>query len=77
MVSRTAVDAAADLEDDEYRPLFEEAIDDEDPWTRWKAVRSLADLGAEPSRERLVFAALDDDFRVRFEAIAALRGENS
>ena len=73
MVRRTAVDAAADLEDDEYRPLFETALTDADPWTRWRAVRAIADLGAGPSREPLMFAAVDEEFRVRFEAIAALR----
>ncbi len=73
MVRRTAVDAAADLEDEEYRPLFEAAAADPDPWTRWRAVRAIADLGAGPSREPLMFAAVDEDFRVRFEAIAALR----
>ncbi|MCJ7726683.1 MAG: NifU N-terminal domain-containing protein, partial [Acidimicrobiia bacterium] len=54
MVRRTAVDAAADREDDEYRPLFEAALDDPDPWTRWRAVRAIAELGAEPSREPLM-----------------------
>jgi len=73
MVRRTAIDAAADLEDDEYRPLFEAAIGDPDPWTRWRAVRAIAELGTEASREPLMFAAVDEDFRVRFEAIAALR----
>ncbi|MCB2223187.1 MAG: HEAT repeat domain-containing protein [Actinobacteria bacterium] len=73
MVRRTAVDAAADLEDDEYRPLFEAALRDPDPWTRWRAVRAIAELGVEASREPMMFATLDDDFRVRFEAIAALR----
>lgn len=73
MVRRTAVDAAADLEDEEYRALFEAALGDSDPWTRWRAVRALAELGAEASREPLLFAAVDEEFRVRFEAIAALR----
>ena len=73
LVRRTAIDAAADLENEEYRPLFEEALGDEDAWTRWKAVRALRDIGPGPSTERLVFAAVDEDFRVRFEAEAALR----
>lgn len=72
LVRRGAVDAAADLEDGEYRPLFESAIDDEDPGIRWRAVRAISDLGAGPSREALMFAAVDDDRRVRSEAIAAL-----
>ncbi|MBU1492843.1 MAG: HEAT repeat domain-containing protein [Actinobacteria bacterium] len=73
MVRRTALDAAADLEDETYRPLFEAAISDPDPWTRWRAVRAIAELGAAASREPLMFAAVDEEFRVRFEAIAALR----
>ena len=52
--------------------MFEAAIDDEDPWIRWRAVRAISDLGAGPSRETLMFAAVDDDSRVRSEAIAAL-----
>jgi hypothetical protein len=72
-VRRTAIDAAADLEDEEYRPLFEAAMRDADPWTRWRAVRAIAEIGAGPSSEPLLFAAVDEDFRVRFEAIAALR----
>jgi len=74
MVRRAAVDAAAGLHDEEYRLLFETAIDDGDPWTRWRAVRAIADMGAGPSREALMFAAVDEVSRVRFEAIAALRG---
>jgi HEAT repeat protein len=73
MVRRTALDAAADLEDGEYRPLFEKALDAADPWTRWRAVKAITDLGAGPSREVLMLAAVDEEFRVRFEAIAALR----
>jgi len=73
MVRRTAVDAAADLDDEEYRLLFETAIDDGDAWTRWRAVRAISDIGAGQSREALMFAAVDEVFRVRFEAIAALR----
>ena len=78
IVRRAAVDAAADLEQEAYRPLFEEALFDSDPWVRWRAVRALGDLGVEPSREKLVLAAVDDDFRVRFEAASALQdGEAS
>jgi len=74
MVRRSALDAAADLEDEEYRPLFEQAVGDGDAWSRWRAVRALTELGAAASSEVLMFAAVDEDFRVRFEAIAALRG---
>ena len=74
MVRRAAVDAAADLEDESYRPLFEEALLDADSWIRWRAVRAIGDLGADPSVDKLVLAAVDEDFRVRFEAAAALQG---
>jgi len=78
IVRRAAVDAAADLEQEVYRPLFEQALLDSDPWVRWRAVRALGDLGVEPSREALVLAAADEDFRVRFEAASALQtGEAS
>jgi hypothetical protein len=76
LVRRTAVDSAADLENEEFRPLFEDAaVHDEDSWIRWKSVRAIAELGAAPSEEPLILAAADEDFRVRFEANAALRGE--
>jgi hypothetical protein len=73
MVRRAAIDAAADLEDDEYRPLFEEAVFDADGWVRWRAVKAIRSLGPGPSTETLVLALADEDFRVRFEAEAALR----
>lgn len=73
LVRRAAVDAAADLESEDYRPLFEEALFDTDGWTRWRAVRAIADLGVEPSRDLVALAAADEDFRVRFEAAAAYR----
>ena len=74
LVRRTAVDSAADLESEEFRPLFDDAaVHDEDSWIRWKSVRALADLGASESEEALILAAADEDFRVRFEAAAALR----
>jgi hypothetical protein len=73
IVRRTAVDTAADEPDEHLRRLFETALGDGDPWTRWKAVRSLGELGVEPSR-RLVTALADDaDFQVRFEVARALR----
>lgn len=73
IVRRAAVDAAADLEDDEYRSMFEKAVADRDPWIRWRAVRAISVIGADPSRETLARASADADFRVRFEAEAALR----
>ena len=75
MVRRAAVDAAADREDDAYRPLFEEAAFDADAWTRWRAVKAIAALGIGPSEETMILATVDEDFRVRFEAAAALEGQ--
>ncbi|HSM01995.1 MAG TPA: HEAT repeat domain-containing protein [Acidimicrobiia bacterium] len=75
IVRRAAVDAAADLEDDEYRSLFEQAMFDEDAWTRWRSVRAIGDIGPGASRDSLVLAAADEDFRVRFEAASALKEE--
>jgi len=75
IVRRAAIDAAADLEDDAFRPLFEEALFDEDSWIRWRAVRAIAAIGVGPSRDLVALAAADEDFRVRFEAAAAFRGE--
>jgi len=72
-VRRTTVDAAADLEDESLRSLFEALAGDEDAWIRWKALRALGDLGAEPSRQVFETAAGDPDFQVRFEAGRALR----
>jgi hypothetical protein len=74
MVRRAAVDAAADLEDDEYRPLFEEAVFDADAWVRWRAVKAIRAIGPGPSEETLMLAAVDEDFRVRFEAVSTLEG---
>ena len=75
IVRRAAVDAAADVESEDYRPLFEQALDDDDAWTRWRAVRAIAEIGIGPSRDRLVLSAADEDFRVRFEAAATFRRE--
>jgi hypothetical protein len=75
IVRRAAVDAAADLADDAFRPLFEEALFDADPWIRWRSVRAIADIGVAPSRDLIALAAADEDFRVRFEAAAAFRSE--
>jgi hypothetical protein len=72
-VRRTAVDAAADVADEAFRPVFESALDDADPWTRWKAVRALSELGIGPSRNAVAAHGDDPDFQVRFEVAAALR----
>jgi HEAT repeat protein len=55
------------------RPLLERALDDRDAWTRWKALRGLVDLGIEPSRAAAAPLVTDADFRVRLEAVRALR----
>jgi hypothetical protein len=75
LVRRAAVDSAADLADDAYRPLFEEALFDTDSWIRWRAVRAIAEIGVAASRDLIALAAADEDFRVRFEAAAAFRSE--
>jgi hypothetical protein len=72
-VRRTAVDAAADAEDEAFRPVFESSLGDPDPWTRWKAVRALSELGIGPSRDAVAALADDPDFQVRFEVATALR----
>jgi HEAT repeat protein len=77
VVRRTALDAAADLENDVFRPLFEEAIFDRDAWIRWRAVRALADIGAKPSEEQIILATADEDFQVRLEANAVWRSIES
>lgn len=74
-VRRTALDAAADAEDEAFREVFEQALGDADPWMRWKAVRALGDLGAEPSRPALEARADDPEFRVRFEVSRVLRSD--
>jgi len=75
LVRRAAVDAAADLDGEGYRPLFEQALGDDDAWIRWRAVRAIADIGVGTSRDEIALAAADEDFRVRFEAAAAFRRE--
>lgn len=73
VVRRTAIDAAADTEEEHFRGLFETGLGDEDPWIRWKAVRSLGELGVEPSRGRIEALTDDPDFQVRFEVAKVLR----
>ena len=72
-VRRAAVDAMVDAGREELRPLLESALGDADAWVRWKALRGLAELGAEPSRDAIAPKADDPDFRVRLEAASALR----
>ncbi len=76
-VRRATVDAMVDTERAALRPLLERALDDTDPWIRWKALRGLVDLGVEPSRAAIAALATDADFRVRLEATSALRAPTS
>jgi HEAT repeat protein len=62
-----------DAERPALRPLLEQALDDADAWTRWKALRGLVDLGIEPSRAAVSRLIADPDFRVRLEATTAMR----
>lgn len=73
LVRRTTVDSAADSGREAFRELFEEALTDTDAWIRWKAVRSLGELGIEPSRIHLAQLAEDSDFQVRFEVARVLK----
>jgi hypothetical protein len=72
-VRRASVDAMVDAGRPGLRPLLERALHDRDPWTRWKALRGLVDLGIEASRGAATPLATDADFRVRLEAVRALR----
>jgi HEAT repeat protein len=72
-VRRTAVDAAADTEDERFRSLFEHLLADDDAWIRWKAIRSLGDLGLGNSRSLVEPLTDDPDFQVRFEIAKVLR----
>ncbi len=58
---------------EEQRPLLETALNDAAAWVRWKALRGLAQLGAAPSPLVIQPLTEDRDFRVRLEALAALR----
>jgi len=73
MVRRAVVDAMADSERPDLRPLLEHALRDPDAWTRWKAIRALVEIGIEPSRHVVAVLEADPDFRVRLETAAALR----
>lgn len=72
VVRRATVDAVAGVNREELRTLLERALADADAWTRWKALRGLADLGAGPSRAAVEARAGDPDFRVRLEAARML-----
>lgn len=73
LVRRAVIDAAADLELEPLRSLFERALRDEDPWIRWKAIKGLDAIGIESSSKAVSALADDEDFQVRFEAAAVLR----
>lgn len=72
-VRRAAVDAMVDAGREDLRLVLEIALGDSDAWVRWKALRGLAELGAEASRPTIAPLSGDPDFRVRLEAAAALR----
>jgi HEAT repeats/Scaffold protein Nfu/NifU N terminal len=67
-VRRSAIDTVVDADRETLRPLLERALDDSDPWVRWKALRGIARLGADASRAAVEAHAADPDFRVRLEA---------
>ncbi|MET0895533.1 MAG: HEAT repeat domain-containing protein [Acidimicrobiia bacterium] len=75
MVRRSVVDTVVDARREMLRPLLEQALDDSDAWVRWKALRGIAALGAEASREAVEAHAADPDFRVRLEASRALSND--
>jgi Scaffold protein Nfu/NifU N terminal len=72
-VRRATVDVMVDAEREGLRSLLEHALHDADPWTRWKALHGLVNLGVEPSRAAVAALDTDPDFRVRLEAAGALR----
>ena len=74
LVRRATIDAMVDVGREELRGLLEAALGDEDAWVRWKAVRGLSELGASTSQEAIEALLADPDFRVRQEAMGALRG---
>jgi hypothetical protein len=74
-VRRATLDAMVDAGRPALRALFERVLADADAWTRWKALRGLADLGVGPSREAVAALATDNDFRVRLEVARLLRGD--
>jgi HEAT repeat protein len=75
MVRRSVVDVVVDAGREALRPLLEQALDDSDAWVRWKALRGIAALGADPSRRAVEAHAADPDFRVRLEAARMLSND--
>jgi hypothetical protein len=73
IVRRTVVDAAVDLETEAVRALLERALEDQDDWIRWKAVKGISDIGLGSSAPAVEALRDDADFQVRFEVAAALR----
>lgn len=73
IVRRAAIDAGAETADASLRDLFESALEDGDGWIRWKAVRTLGEIGVGPSRAAVAALENDTDFQVRFEVARALR----
>ena len=71
-VRRATVDAMVDTRRAALRPLLERALRDTDPWTRWKALKGLVDLGIDASRDAVTPLTADTDFRVRLEAATAI-----
>jgi hypothetical protein len=76
-VRRSVVDAVAGSGREELRPLLDRAVDDDDAWVRWKALRGIAELGVDPSRVTVESRSADPDFRVRLEAARLLASEPS
>jgi hypothetical protein len=75
LVRRSTVDAVAGAAREGLRPLLERALDDNDAWTRWKALHGIAELGAGSSRTAVEARVTDPDFRVRLEAARILAGD--
>ena len=73
VVRRTAIDAAGDAESEMYREILGRALGDSDAWTRWRAVRALADIGIDQSDDAVRRLVTDPDFQVRFEVERVLR----
>lgn len=76
IVRRAAIDAGADTGLEALRNVFETALRSDDAWIRWKAVRSVIDLGLDSSRGQVAELVDDPDFQVRFEVARALRAES-
>ena len=75
-VRRAAVDTIGDAQREELRPLLETALGDDDPWIRWRALRGIAQVGADASRAVVAAIPTDPDVRGRSEAarVVAMRG---